>query len=67
MTTTPPSIPEKIEKKSKKRKRSKVKKHKEVEAGSKVILNSLGSLPVDDLRRLLLGAEVHITIKFPKE
>ena len=47
-------------KKRKKRKKSK-------KAGSKVIIDSLGSLPVDDLRRLLLGAKVKITIKFPKE
>jgi len=36
-------------------------------SGSEVIIDSISSLPIDDLRRLLLGAEVHPTIKFPKE
>ena len=66
MTTTAPQ-PTKKEKKPKKRKRSKRFNKLAKESGSKVILDSLGSLPVDDLRRLLLGSEVHITIKFPKE
>jgi len=51
-----------IETSKKRKKKKKLKK-----AGSKVIVDSLGSLPVDELRRLLLGAEVQITIKFPKE
>jgi hypothetical protein len=32
-----------------------------------VLSQTLGAMPIDDLRRLLLGAEVNISIKFPKE
>ena len=67
MTTTTQISDTKEEKKSKKKKREKKQKESVKESGSKVIIDSLGSLPVDDLRRLLLGSEVHITIKFPKE
>jgi hypothetical protein len=71
MTSSPPITgkeivklqSETVNKEPKKKKKKKYKRR----AGSQVVLESLSSLPVDDLRRLLLGAEVHITIKFPKE
>ena len=72
MTTPSSTIKKEIEKPQNEEliqqpKKRKKKKNKRDKSGSKVIIDSLGSLPVDDLRRLLLGAEVQITIKFPKE
>jgi len=64
MTTTSPKPLAIIEPKPPKKRN---KKSKKSNTGSKVLMKSLKSLPIDDLRRLLLGAEVHITIKFPKE
>jgi hypothetical protein len=71
MTSSPPITgkeivklqSETVNKEPKKKKKKKYKRR----AGSQVVLESLSSLRVDDLRRLLRGAEVHITIKFPKE
>lgn len=36
-------------------------------AGSELLAHTLGAMPVDELRRFLRGAKVHITIKFPKD
>ncbi len=68
MTTTAPQVYTKVEKKNKKRKKRKAKKEIEnKKLSSEIITDTLSALPIDDLRRLLLGTKIHITIEFPKE
>ena len=52
-------------KKAKKRKAKKVKVSSEV--GSEVLADTLASLPIETLRGLLAGANIKISIKFPKD
>jgi len=52
------------DKKEKKKKSKKEKKSSELESG--VLFDTLASLPVENLRELLAGARVNISIKFPK-
>jgi uncharacterized membrane protein len=53
---------------SKKEKKRKVKKVKvSSEVGSEVLADTLASLPIETLRGLLAGANIKISIKFPKD
>ncbi|MBU1668109.1 hypothetical protein KKC13_06785 [bacterium] len=56
------STEEKVEKKKKSKK---VKEHSKL--NSDVSLETLANLPVESLRKLLAGARVNISIKFPKD
>jgi hypothetical protein len=68
MTTTTPKEYIKLEKKTKKKKKKKAKKSIDnPKLSSEVITDTLRAMPIDDLRRLLLGTKIHITIEFPKE
>jgi hypothetical protein len=67
LMTTQPATVNLVEssKKEKKRKSKKVKVSSEV--GSEVLADTLASLPIETLRGLLAGANIKISIKFPKD
>jgi hypothetical protein len=67
LMTTQPATVNLVEssKKEKKRKAKKVKVSSEV--GSEMLADTLTSLPIETLRGLLAGANIKISIKFPKD
>jgi len=67
LMTTQPATVNLVEssKKEKKRKSKKVKVSSAV--GSEVLADTLASLPIETLRGLLAGANIKISIKFPKD
>ncbi len=63
MTPTAPSIAMNI----KKDKEIKSENNKKDKVMKKVFKDTVGSLPIEELRQLLRGTKIHITIEFPKE
>jgi hypothetical protein len=76
-SSSSPSTESKIDEKkiAKKKKKKRVKNIKQVEVENrggkevirKVFSETVGSLPIEELRQLLRGTKIHITIEFPKE
>ena len=76
---TPPTTPLALadtdikKKKKKKKKRKKTKeikttlKDEEIKIGTEVITETIKAMPVEELRQLLRGTKIHITIEFPNE
>ncbi|SFV50856.1 Highly acidic protein [hydrothermal vent metagenome] len=69
MTTTAPLVetPKKVKKKKKKKYKMVKKSEDSEKLSSELITETLSAMPIDDLRRLLLGTKIHITIEFPNE
>ncbi len=65
MTPTTPSININIDKD--KREKVKSENNKTDKVVKKVFKDTVGSLPIEELRQLLRGTKIHITIEFPKE
>ncbi len=65
MTPTAPSIT--IDMKKDKEKEIKPESSKTDKVMKKVFKDTVGSLPIEELRQLLRGTKIHITIEFPKE
>ncbi len=65
MTPTAPSIA--IDMKKDKEKEIKPESSKKDKVMKKVFKDTVGSLPIEELRQLLRGTKIHITIEFPKE
>ena len=76
---TPPSTPiatlvdTDTKKKKKKKKKAKKAKEKivqieeEIQTGTEVITKTIQAMPVEELRQLLRGTKIHITIEFPND
>lgn len=65
ITTTSPAIAMDIN--NNKKEEIKSKNNKKDKVMKKVFKDTVGSLPIEELRQLLRGTKIHITIEFPKE
>ena len=68
-TPPPPPLKPKVEEKKEKIKESKKEDNcmETPKVVKRVFKDTVGSLPIEELRQLLRGTKIHITIEFPKE